>query len=441
MATLYPITGGGNWSGSIWKTSPGQAASNHVAPLATDDVIFDPLAVGTVTVDGAGTTCKAKTLTCQSANNKITLTAAKVLNIYGSVAFFSGMTLSGTGQLNLRGGGNMTQGVASFPGELLINIAGTYVLKDNWVVTGLTTFGSNAIVLNHTAAETLTCNGGLYVAISTSGSAQIIVGGGNLYGYTATAILENDLQIAPNAADVILTATLYYKTGTLSYSAGAHAFNSNSKTLNISGTCTLNTTGLSWYNVTIGATLTLALSSTLTISNALTFGAYTVSITGTGNIDAATVSFSYGSAVITTDADLSCTKIRVSTGSNLIFAGAFNLECDILYCNSNGYATAIYLVNGQTLTVNTDLDLLGCEDFTLTIQSDSPGDASCLDYLGDVDDCRVMGVDFVDIDASGSAQAIDDWYGTVDGCANINARTSADIGGGSAVADVFGWVA
>jgi hypothetical protein len=75
---------------------------------------------------------------------------------------------------------------------------------------------------------------------------------------------------------------------------------------------------------------------------------------------------------------------------------------------------------------------------TNTIKSSTASSPFYLNYGGTAVNGMCYSMVFTDVDASGSAQVIDNWYGgTLTRTTNITNRSSADIGGGT-TSDVFG---
>jgi hypothetical protein len=254
MATLYAKAAGGNWSAAgTWSNVSSAGADNSGPPTSVIDVVFDAGSVGTVTVDT--TSCACKTLTCQAAANSITFTNTKLLDIYGNVTFFAGMTLSGTG-------------------------------------------------------------------IMRNGAANILTMAGLTFPGTITSL------------------------------------------------------GSVW----------------------------------------------------TLNGDLNSVVISCASGYGLIFAGAYNIYCESLYFYCSVASQSLTLAAGQTIEVANDLFIATLLPYTVTILSGTPGSPTYLNYLGTAANCKVFSATFTDIDASGSAQPIDNWYGgTLTRTAGIVNRTSADI--------------
>ncbi len=385
MAALYAYTGGGNWSDTTatWRTVSSSGSAAGVAPTASDDVIFDSGAIVAVVVDT--TTCVAKTVTCQAAANIITFTAAKILTVSGNVTFYAAMTLSGTGNLTVNATATLTSAAVTFPGSLTFTLNGTMTLVGDWIVTGLVTNSTTTLTLNKTTAETLTCNGGLTVTGAMAGTVGIIIGGtGGIWSGSAVN-LSNNLTF--NCTTATVSGSVRYSTGTMTYTAGT--ITTTNSTLNLQGLgIILNTNGITWNNIIFGYGDTVTLTSNLTCSGTLSITALT----------------------------------------SHAFSGAYNISCATLTVSASGNSS-LTLAAGQILTVSTYLYLGGAPGTAVqTIKSGTASSATNLVYQGTAANCEVFAMTFTDVDASTSAQGIDNWQGgTLTRCTNITNRTTADF--------------
>lgn len=158
---LFAKAAGGNWSAAgTWSTTSSAGADNSGPPTNANDVIFDSGSTGTVTVNT--TTCVAKTVTCQGSGNKIAFTSGQNLTVSGSVTFFSGMTLSGTGKLTMNTTGTLTTGGLTIPGGLAFTgTSQSYTLADNLTVTGLLTLAGTTAQTIAAGSHNMVFNGGV----------------------------------------------------------------------------------------------------------------------------------------------------------------------------------------------------------------------------------------------------------------------------------------
>ena len=237
---------------------------------------------------------------------------------------------SGTGvlrnNLTINTAGTITMGVlAAYGGGILTYTAGTVITTGNTltIVNGAT-LNTNGIIWNnitfsasttHTLTSNLTLSGtwsqnsGVLVTINgfqvnvgsvlSSGGAGATLGTTNfLISGTTNVILggtqgfKNNLTIN-SSGTVTITSLINYSVGTLTYISGTMSI--VAPTLTINGSCTLNTNGILWNNITITLASTITLLSNLSLLGILTFpnaattflGAYTIT---TPNITTAAIS-------------------------------------------------------------------------------------------------------------------------------------------------------
>lgn len=373
MATKYAKAAVKNWSdNTAWSATSSAGVDDTGAPTAADDVIFDTGATSAFTVDT--TTCVAKSVTFQSASNAIVFTATKILNVYGNYTQFAGMSVTGTGILWMCADATLTSAGITFPGSLrTIGTTTTITFADNWTVAySFVPYTSVGTVFN---GNQLTINNSLSVNTPMSGTTNIILSGGTWSGTNTTGI-ANNLTIAGN---VTVSGNVYYKTGTLTYASGT--VTDTTGTLNITGSCTLDTSGMTWRSVNVSvATTTITLLSDLLVTK--------------GGIG-----------------------LLYFANFDITFVGNFNITClKLAYYVSNGVSTyALTLVSGTTLTVTTTLQLgsmVGQSRFPQIVKSSVASSPAYLVYQGTQAECHLIsGMIFTDIDASGSVRKIYNYQG------------------------------
>jgi len=401
--TFTAVAAGGNWTtAATWDVGTGY-------PVAGDTVIINATMTGTVTINAASA-CAVLNLTANGgtlAFGTYTLTVSGLATLQGAMtattgilSVAGGVTLAGTPTgtfptLSLTASQTLTGATFTWGGALkFLSGTPTIVLpaSNNWINTGLVTV-SSATVLNATTGspnqESLTCNGGFTIGAGCSGTATIIMGGGTLSstGYS----LVSNLTFNGNST---VSGTIYYYTGTITYVSGTVTTTNSTLNLN-NGNCTLKTRlvpdtgGITWNNITIDYAATITLSSNLTCTGTLLFVASTVT-----------------------------------------FSGAYNISCGTFRAYVTSAVKTLTFVAGQTLTATAGLKLEGTGNVTYTIKAPSTT-TTYLNYTGTSANCEVYKIIFTYVDASGSAQGIDNWYGgTLTNTTNITNRTSADIGGG-----------
>ena len=376
MATYTAVAAGGNWS-----TDATWGGGGH--PVAGDTANINATMTGTVTVDAAAA-CAVLNLTANGgtlAFGNFNITCTGNITLGGTIT-------AGTGGLVVTGASSMNSGGVTFPGILTFSYAGTVTLAggNNWINTGLVTFTA-ATIVNKTTAETLTTNGGLTMTAATGAAptAIIILGGGT---WSGTGKVNNNLTFAGNST---VSGTVTYGTGTLLYTSGTITTTGSTLTTNLS--CTLNTAGITWNAFACSANGTITLASNLTMSG------------------------------------------RLNPISNTVFAGVYTIQCAD-FSPSGGFGTLTF-ASGSTLIATNSMTVMGSAIATSHIKSGTASSTFALTYQGTAANCIWVKMQATDVDASSSAQGIDNWYGgTLTRTTNITNRTSADIGG--TTSNVFG---
>lgn len=375
-ATRTIANGGGNWSATgTWVEG--------AVPTTADDVVATATS-GNVTIDT--TTCVASTMILTNYVGTMTFTAGQKLTVTSTVTFVAGMTVSGTGTLKF---GSTSTTITSGGLSLPINLefaGGTKTLGDNWDVNGSVTISATTTINGNTMniATNLSVN-----SSSGAGTTNFVLDGtGTWLSNVTTSAFNNSININ-TAGTITLGNFVIYGVGTLTYTAGTVDATTNNNQLRISSSCILNTGGITWNDVFLpSSVVTITLASDFTIAKDLA-----ISVT-------------------------------------IAFAGAYNISClNFTYINIALGNRDLTLVAGQTLTITNGLFLNGGSDYTLTIKSSVASSATYLNYSGTPANCQVYEMTFTDVDASGSAQGLDNWYGgTLTRTTNITNRTSADIG-------------
>jgi hypothetical protein len=295
MAARYFINGGSNnlWStAGNWSATDGGAASGAI-PTSSDDVFFTSNSPN-CTQDSTGL---GKTLTFTGYTN--TFTNTNGLTISGNLTLVSAMTFIGVGGTTINAAATLTSNTKSLTGLLIITGGITVTLADNWTV-GSFTSSSGVNILN---SNQITCNGSFTVgATSLSGTALVVLGGsGGTWGGSGIVYINVTINCTTvTIGNVVLGG------GTLTYTAGTVTTTSN--TLTIAGNCTLNTSGMSWNNVTCGtASTVVTINSLLTITGTLLTSANPLQFNGTSGFTTATWSCTGGGRVFTLQAAVTYT--------------------------------------------------------------------------------------------------------------------------------------
>lgn len=283
------------------------------------------------------------------------------------------------------------------------NTSGIVKLSGAWINYGIFTHTSGAsLQYNSVSSETLTCAGG-YTINQTTGSsgnlAIIILAGGEYTDTTSGHTIYNPFVINPTASAVTISSGSYITPRNLTYTTGSYNVITTGSYIWIAGVITINSP-IDGYFTGWNIILCQAVS-TCTLSNAL-----------------------------------KCTTLALQ--ATLTFAGTYDITCDNFYGQpTSANAAGVKIVNGRTLTITTAVYVPGVyytnalASNLFTIQSTTAAYANLV-YQGTAANCRIYASTFTWIDASGSEQVIDNWYGgTLSNTVNVVNRTSADIGGGA----------
>jgi hypothetical protein len=385
MATYTAIAAGGNFSNpATWGGTGVQY------PHAGDTAIVNATMTGTVTVDAASA-CEVLNLTANGgtfdfSSNTLTVGASGT----GSV-ILGGALSATTGTLAISNTTTITSNAITLPCKLqsLTTASKTITLKGNLTLTGLCTI-TVVTVINATGVgdgDELTLNGGISLAAILTGTTKLIIGGtGGTWTGTSTAYIGNNLDI--NCTTCTFAASVSYALGTMTYVAGTVTTGTN---FYIRGGCTLNVASITFQSFLINASAAITLMGNLT-SGVLYIGpSIIVSFTG-----------AY---------DITSNRLRIAYGSTLSIPA------------------------NKTVTIATTLYMSSLYSYSTELNSSTPLTQANLIYLGVPNSCTVCGMIFTDINASGSAQGIDNWNGgTLTNTTNIINRTSADF------SNIFGMV-
>ena len=314
--------------------------------------------------------------------NTITMTLG--LSVAGNITLGGNMGISGAGALicTAVGTATLTSNGKTWPNAFTFGGVTTVVitLADAWSVTGLSTFSNTG------AATSLTVNGfpwttagGLTVNTAgnriVAGTTNIVLTGGTWLG-GISARLQNNLELKGN---ITVSGNVYVDTSTLLYTSGTITVTGS--TLNIVASTSLNTTGISWNNITI-----LGTSQTITLLSNLT-----------------------------------CTGIFTNTGAaTQTFTGNFNISCGTFTTGVNTTTNYIFPA-GQTLTVNTAFTSNGgtsAAHTKFTSSTTSP-------FFIDLNPSATQDINFMNFTwVTATEQTIWDFKGTLSNTVNINNYTS-----------------
>ncbi len=318
MAARYFINGlvNSNWSSiTNWSLTDGGTGGQTV-PSASDDVHFTANSPA-CTVDASSRVA----LTLDFTGYTNTITMSQQITVSGSVTLVSAMTISGTGALIVNAAATITANTKTWPGALSLTPGNaTITLADNWAVSGLLTMGSG------TGASTvngfqITASAGLTHGGSTStvsGTTLIILNGtGTVTGPSGAGLFKPPITI--NTAGTITFAsavTWTQNAGTLTYTAGTVVTTGSTLACGASAAVTLATSGIIWAAVSFIGASTVTLSSDLTLTGLLTLGSTSNTTTLTGQ----TINAGGGMRIGVTTGVVSGTTVVKLTGTGTVDA-------------------------------------------------------------------------------------------------------------------------
>ena len=259
------------------------------------------------------------------------------------------------------------------------NLGFTVTLPNSITITNLTlnqTGGVNAnITLNSNtinATGNLSITGSITVIIS--GTTNINLTGTGTWSNSVATTLRNNLTINTSGT-ITISGNIYYNTGTITYTAGT--VTTTGSTLNITGATTLNTSGMTWNNITFGATQTI--TSNLNVGGNLTTQTTSVVINGLFNVNvsgslAINITTSGTSTIVLNGTGTWSHGSAVYLSNNLIIntAGTITIGTNVYYSTGTLTYTAGTVnttTNNSTLTIaaSTTLNVDGITWYNVAI--------------------------------------------------------------------------
>ena len=241
----------------------------------------------------------------------------------------------------------------------------------------------------------------------------------------------------PKAGDTVIFDSGFTGTITMGQANSCTVLNmsGNGGTLALA-TYTLTVAG----NVTLGGTITMSGAGGITVSAAATIAGNGVAFSGlltfltTGNKTINSSGTSWGNITVGSGITITLGDTLAITGTlsmattGVTFAGAFNISCATLII---GYISAMNytFVTGTTVTVSTNLYAASANSSAqITIKSSTTTPFN-LTYNGTAANCKVAGVIFQYVTYSGGTVTnLDNWYGgTITGGSGITNVTSANL--------------
>lgn len=245
-------------------------------------------------------------------------------------------------------------------------------LSSDITATGTTTFtGNNGAAISILGGSyKFHAQGNITSSISApiNGTATLQIDGGSNQTWTGndtTNTYNIAIVINKSGGTLTLAGTIAYGTNSITYTAGT--VSAGTSLLKIVSACTLNTNGMSWYDVTFGNGLTITLSSNMTVTrNVILINSVTTStFSGSGsirtmyvggNVTAASGRATGSSSTSHVNIELNGTGDQTYTGNT----SYINVPGKLIFNKASGTAimsTGIIPYNGITHT-------LGTVDFT-----------------------------------------------------------------------------
>lgn len=380
MATRTVSNAGGNWSVTTTWTG-------GVVPIAGDNIDFTATS-GNLTVNVASAVLVGVNFT----NYLGTITFNNVINTSGALNLGTGgYTQAGASGITLNTTATLTSGGVTWSRTLIfLGASPTYTFVGNWTSTGLITFSTSGTTT--LTNNTLNINGGLTQTTAGiyAGTTAIVFGGTGTWSNSAGggAIRNNTTVNTPGT--LTISGTVYYDTGTFTYTAGT--VTTTGSTFRMEASTTLNTNGITWFNLQTGITaVVVTLSSNLTITGTFTCGGTSTSfILGGNNLITSTANFAITSAcTFTVPQNLTFVNatLGTSTSSPVLNTNQISVTGNL---TTNGSApitgTTLLKLTGTgiwsslstaVLRMNTTIDTLG----TITLSGNILYDTGTLTYI------------------------------------------------------------
>ena len=316
MAVITVSILGGNWNAvTTWV--------GGVVPSPTLDTVAFTATSGNLTVNVAST-CIGIDFT--NYVNTITFTALLTINGFVNLGT-GGYTQVGASGIQVAGTFTLTSGGVTWSRLWTFAGGGVFTLADNWNFTGILNFSNTGgLNINGNTINTLnlTSNSGSAVL----GTTNIVFNGTGTWSNTSTGAVRNNITINTTGT-LTISGNVYYNTGTLRYIAGTVV--STGSVLNIALATTLNTSGMTWNNVTITSGIQ-TLTSDLNIQNFTSGGGGSNTMNGLFNVNV--------SGNLTANALLfgTVTIILIGTGLWTALNGSNTFRTPIII-NTNGVIT------------------------------------------------------------------------------------------------------
>lgn len=373
MAVYTVSNAGGNYNvGATWV--------GGIVPSTTDTVDFTATS-GNLTIP-VSTTCAGIDFT----NYVGTLTVNTTFRINGNINFGTGgYTVGGSNTTYIGATGTITSNGVVWTGNFgFLGTSQTYTLADDLTVNG--TITCNVTTLGTLNGFTLYVNSNWsHTGANFGGTTNLVFNGTGFWSHTSSGSLGLNTTINTSGT-ITCGANVRYNTGILTYTAGTVVVTNS--TLIIVGACTLDTSGITWNNVTFSAG-TRTLLSDLNIAGNLTTQSSAVVLNGLFNINVRgnltiNIQTSGTASIILNGTGTWSGTNTLSTNLTIDTSGTITISGIVYYgTRTLTYVSGIVIVTGSTLNIQA-----GC---TLNTNGINWNNLACLSGVNFTSDFTVNG--------------------------------------------------
>ena len=338
-----------NGSNIFCKAGMSINSAGSSASLTTGTTNIFITGTGSISTSANSTGGISNNFTINAPGSTITLAQANFFYRTNTFKYIAG-TFSGTWNVNITSSActlDMTNGGSHTlvtPFSLIMQVASTITLASDWYLSGInvgfaTTINGSNMYTTGTFTCTVALQGTAVIRFKSTGSGQAV---------SSTAYVSNDIGFEAGANTITIGNFFYTANSggsTITYTSGA-VNHTGLLTIQGANTTTLNTSGMSWNNITLTATsFTLSLSSLLTAAGTLTFGTGNYTFAGASGFTVGTMTY--------------------------------------IVTPAGGANTGIVLAPTKTYTVTTSINLYPLVMATLLgIKTSTPGSQAVLNFTG-----------------------------------------------------------
>jgi len=337
--TTTIILTGGTWTGAAGALSnnctlAGNITISGIVLYNTGTLLYSS---GSITTTGstlslnltAGVNASAVTW------DNITIGGATVTITLGSALVSTGLlTISTTTTLTFAGAFAISAGTCNITGGLTITIV------EAVTISGLTTITPASVIDGNFHWHT----GGLTTTASLTGTTTIVLTGGTWTG--AVGSLSNNLIFDGNST---ISGTVLCLSPTITWVSGTITVGTSILSLG-AATHTLDTSGMSFANITITVATTITINSPLTITGTLTLPALAVTFDGTSGWTVGTLQHTAITTVSKTFTFKQAVTYAITTAMTVTHAGSQTVRYTYTSADAN-IKTIITLSYGATQNI------------------------------------------------------------------------------------------